>query len=68
MNASTIAASPITSFGGIVAFAAGAFHLFTLISGHQAIQPADYEFLATMFSVGAIGLAAPDAKTAAATK
>ncbi len=45
MNAATITSNPMTSLMGLLPIAAGLFHLFTLISTHATIQPADYEFL-----------------------
>ena len=68
MNAATITSNPMTSLMGLLPIAAGLFHLFTLISTHATIQPADYEFLMAMFGAGGIGLAASDGKTVAAAK
>ena len=65
MNMTTIQANPVTSLIGLLPIAAALFHLFTLVSTHSAIQPADYEILLGLFGAGGVGLAASDGKTAA---
>lgn len=64
MNPTTITSNPITSIAAILPIAAGLFHLFTLISTKQPIQPSDYEFLMAMFGTGGGLLAASDGKAA----